>query len=53
MGQDDFGLKITTRIIEWGKEQGGASEKAEDWTNRALKNLRRALMAVHVNAGKE
>jgi hypothetical protein len=53
MGQDDFGLKITTRIIEWGKEQGGASEKAEDWTNRALKNLRRALMAVLVNAGKE
>jgi AAA domain len=53
MGQDDFGLPITTRIIEWGKEQGAASDKTEDWAGTPLKTLRRALMAVLADAGKE
>jgi hypothetical protein len=54
MGQDDFGLPITTRIIEWGKKQDpAASAKAEEWANRALKTLRCALMAVVAEAGTD
>lgn len=52
MGEDEFGMPITTRIIEWGRGQAPVGDGA-DWDTRPLKTFRHALTAVLAEAGVE